>query len=369
MSPAATTGRGAIEVRLRVDRGTFALDVDLALPGRGVSALFGPSGSGKTTILRALAGLERGAAGRVAIGEDVWHDSAAGLFVPAHARAIGYVFQEANLFPHLSVRHNLLYGQRRAGTRARARPVDFTHTVELLGIGGLMERSPEHLSGGERQRVAIARALLASPRLLLLDEPLASLDLERKREVLPYLERLHETLDIPVVFVSHDLEEVVRLADHLVLIRQGRCLSSGGLAETLARIDLPEVLSQDVGVVLDGRIVAVDAAYGLVSVETGAVHLQVVHAPAPLGQRMRLQVHSRDVSLALERPAGTSVLNLFPARVVSETAAEGAAHVHLLLDASGTALVARITRLSRDRLKLSPGTTVWAQIKAVAVVA
>ena len=365
----SATQAGAIVVRLRLDRGTFALDVDLALPGRGVSALFGPSGSGKTTVLRAMAGLERGASGRVEMDGVTWQDTTRDVFVPSHARGIGYVFQEANLFPHLSVRDNLRYGRNRAGVRATERPIDLDHMVDLLGIGGLLERSPENLSGGERQRVAIARALLASPRLLLFDEPLASLDLDRKLEVLPYLERLHEALDIPVVFVSHALDEVLRLADHLTLLRAGRVIASGPLRDTLARIDLPEVLSQDVGVVIDGTVISANEAYGLVEVEAGGARLQVVHAPLPRGRRLRLQVQSRDVSLALERPRETSVLNLLPARVVSETASEGAAHVHLLLDAGGLPLVARITRLSRDRLKLAQGTAVWVQIKAVAVVA
>ncbi|BET65123.1 molybdenum ABC transporter ATP-binding protein [Opitutales bacterium ASA1] len=359
----------AITVRLRVDRGAFALDVDLALPGRGVSALFGPSGSGKTTILRSVAGLERGARGVVAVGEAIWQDSARDVFLPPHARAIGYVFQEANLFPHLSVRDNLLYGRRRAGKRGAERPVDLEQMIELLGIGGLLHRSPEHLSGGERQRVAIARALAASPRLLLLDEPLASLDLDRKRELLPYLERLHEELEIPVILVSHALDEVVRLADHLTLVRAGRVVASGWLAETLARVDLPEVASQDAGVVLDGTVVGADPAYGLVEVEISEMRLQVVHVPTAIGQKLRLQVQSRDVSLALEKPRDTSVLNLLPARVVSAHADETRAHVHVVLAVGGTSLVARITRLSRDRLRLEPGASVWAQIKAVAVVA
>lgn len=363
------TQAGAIVVRLRLDRRAFTLDIDLALPGRGVSALFGPSGSGKTTVLRAMAGLERGASGSVEMDGVTWQDTARGVFVPPHARGIGYVFQEANLFPHLAVRDNLRYGQVRAGARGTERPIDPDHMIELLGIGSLLERSPENLSGGERQRVAIARALLASPRLLLLDEPLASLDLDRKREVLPYLERLHEELEIPVVFVSHALDEVLRLSDHLSLLRDGRVIASGPVTDTLARIDLPEVLSQDAGVVLDGTVVGVNEAYGLLEVDAAGTRLQVVHAPLPPGRSLRLQVRSRDVSLALEKPRDTSVLNLLPARIVSETAAEGAAHVHLLLDAGGPALVARITRLSRDRLKLTPGTTVWVQIKAVAVVA
>lgn len=359
----------SIRARLRLARKPFTLDVDLVLPGRGVSALFGPSGSGKTTLLRAIAGLERAAGGTVSINGETWQDDAAGIFLPPHRRALGFVFQEANLFPHLSVRGNLEYGRRRAAARAHTPRVDFDHTVTLLDLGPLLDRTPDNLSGGERQRVAIARALLASPRLLLLDEPLASLDLERKREILPYLERLHDELEIPVLYVSHAADEVVRLADHLVLLADGRVVASGPLNGVLARIDLPQVQAQDIGVVLAGTVAAANEAYGLLELDVPGGRLQVAHAQAPVGTRLRVQIHSRDVSLALEKPRDTSVLNLLPARVEKEHAAPGAAHVHVLLDAGGAPLIARITRLSRDRLHLAPGVAVWAQIKAVAVVA
>jgi molybdate transport system ATP-binding protein len=359
----------AITVRVVLDRGPFKLDVDLSLPGRGVSALFGPSGSGKSTILRILAGLERAAVGLIEVDGTPWQDTGRNLFLPPHQRGIGYVFQEANLFPHLSVRDNLLYGQRRSRNRSEKRPVDFEQIIELLGIGHLLQRSSENLSGGERQRVAIARALLAGPRILLLDEPLASLDLDRKREVLPYLERLHALLEIPLILVSHALDEVLRLSDHLTLLREGRVIASGPLQETLTRIDLPEMQTQDVGVILEGTVVEVDEPWGLLEVDVGGTRLQVAHAPLPKGHHLRLQVQSRDVSIALEQPRATSVLNLIPARIVRETAREGNPHVHLLLDAAGSPLVAQITRLSRDRLNLVPGTAVWAQIKAVAVIA
>lgn len=358
-----------IHMRLVLERRGFALDMDLSLPGRGVSAIFGPSGSGKTTVLRAIAGLEREAVGSIVVQGEIWQETAQRRIVPAHERRIGYVFQDALLFPHLSVHDNLLYGRRRSARRAGSRPVDLDPIVDLLGIGHLHDRSPETLSGGERQRVAIARALLADPRLLLLDEPLSSLDLDRRREVLPYLERLHQELEIPVLFVSHALDEVLRLADHLTLIRAGRVVASGALGETLARIDLPEVRAQDVGVVLDGTVVGCDDRYGLVEVDVGGARLQVVHAARPPGSRMRLQIQSRDVSIALAKPGATSVLNLLPVRVVDATGAPGEAHVHLRLNSGGTTLVARVTRLSCDRLNLTPGAAAWAQIKAVAVVA
>ena len=357
----------SIRVRFHLDRGGFMLELDLVLPGRGVTALFGPSGAGKSTCLRAIAGLERVPGGLLEVAGDIWQDESRGIFRPTHRRALGYVFQEASLFPHLSVRQNLDFGRRRRSVNAQT--ADYDHLVGLLAIGPLLERRPATLSGGEQQRVAIARALLAGPRLLLLDEPLASLDQPRRNEILPYLERLHRELEVPVIYVSHAIDEVVRLADHLVLLAGGRVAASGPLTETLARLDLPEAFAEEAGLVVEGTVGASDPAYGLVRIDFPGGSVQVAHAAEQVGRRLRLQIKARDVSLAMEKPRDTSILNLVPARVVAVAETPGAAHVLVRLDAGGTPLVARITRLSRDRLRLAPGADFWAQIKAVAVLA
>jgi molybdate transport system ATP-binding protein len=358
-----------IDVRLHLKYSAFALEVDLHLPGRGVTALYGHSGSGKTTCLRCIAGLERAADGFVQVNDEVWQDSRSGLFVPPHKRALGYVFQEASLFPHLSVRANLEFGLKRI-PRAQRR-VDMAQATELLGIGHLLERHPQHLSGGERQRIGIARALLTSPRLLLMDEPLAALDSKRKSEILPYLERLHDELDIPVLYVSHAQDEVARLADHIVLLSEGKALASGPIGETLARLDLPLALGDDAGVVISGTVSAYDAHYQLLSLQLpgSALHMRVAHAPLALGKALRIKVQARDVSLNLQAEEHSSILNRLPVTVIQEIAADNNAHVLVRLDAGGTPLLARITRFSRDQLQLHPGQTLWAQIKAVAVLA
>lgn len=358
-----------IDVRLHLQYSAFALEVDLHLPGRGVTALYGHSGSGKTTCLRCIAGLERAADGFVQVNDEVWQDSRSGLFVPPHKRALGYVFQEASLFPHLSVRANLEFGLKRI-PRAQRR-VDMAQATELLGIGHLLERHPQHLSGGERQRIGIARALLTSPRLLLMDEPLAALDSKRKSEILPYLERLHDELDIPVLYVSHAQDEVARLADHIVLLSEGKALASGPIGETLARLDLPLALGDDAGVVISGTVSAYDAHYQLLSLQLpgSALHMRVAHAPLALGKALRIKVQARDVSLNLQAEEHSSILNRLPVTVIQEIAADNNAHVLVRLDAGGTPLLARITRFSRDQLQLHPGQTLWAQIKAVAVLA
>jgi len=344
----------------------FALDVDLDLPGRGVTALFGHSGSGKTTLLRCIAGLERGA-GRLAINGETWQD--AGAFVPTHRRALGYVFQEASLFPHLTVQGNLDYGVRRAFRRgAGADSARHAAIVGLLGIGHLLQRKPERLSGGERQRVAIARALLTAPRLLLLDEPLAALDLARKQEILPYLERMRDELDIPVIYVSHAPDEVARLADHIVVMEGGRAVAQGPLAETLARIDLPLRLGDDVGAVFAAVVAERDAEWHLARVEFDGGELWVRDSGVPVGRRVRVRILARDVSIARSRHDDVSIMNLLPATVVAHAGEDHPSAVLVQLRIGGTTLLARLTRRSAQRLDLAPGREVWVQIKAVALI-
>jgi len=342
----------------------FTLKVDLELPGRGVSALFGHSGSGKTTLLRCLAGLEPQVKGFLSFKGEVWQDQQRNIFLPTHRRPIGYVFQEASLFPHLSVQKNLDYGRKRVNSGHK---VSLDHAVELLGIGHLLDRMPDRLSGGERQRVAMARALATSPELLLMDEPLAALDLKRKNEILPYLERLRDQLDIPVIYVSHLPDEVARLADHLVLLSEGRVTAAGGLRETLARLDLPTAFTEDAGVVIEAVVANHDEAYHLTQLDFPGGSVIVARRPEPIGRRLRFRVHARDVSLSLNRAEGVSILNLLPATVTDIANADTPAHVLVRLDAGGTPIIARITRRSLDHLGVVPGKPLWAQIKAVAL--
>ena len=358
-----------IRIRLDMDRGTpargaFRLNVDLALPQRGITALFGHSGSGKTTILRAIAGLERAPGGYVALGNEVWQDEANGVFVPVHQRALGYVFQEASLFPHLSVRGNLEFGRKRVPVHERRFALE--PVADLLGIGALLDRRPDGLSGGERQRVAIARALLASPRLLLMDEPLAALDLKRKLEILPYLERMHEELALPIVYVSHAPDEVARLADHLVLLDDGNVVASGPLTETLARVDLPPSFADDAGVVLETMLAGhEDDALSRLEFAGGA--LLVGRRREPVGTRLRCRIHARDVSLVLARPEHTSIVNRLPAVVTAVAATDTPGHVLVQLRMGASPLLARITERSRRELGIEPGRALWAQIKGVAL--
>lgn len=358
---------GRIRARFLLQHPGFRLDVDLDLPSRGVSALFGHSGSGKTSCLRCFAGLDRPREGYLQVAGERWQDSASGDFLPAHRRAIGYVFQDANLFPHLSVRGNLEFGQRRI--TARERKVALDQALELLGIGHLLERLPSALSGGERQRVGIARALVTSPRLLLMDEPLASLDLKRKQEVLPYLERLHEELDIPVIYVSHAPDEVARLADHLVLLEDGQVRASGPLKELLLRTDLPFASDDDAEAVIDGQASAYDARYGLVELclPGSEARLRLPHAALQAQQRVRVKIKARDVSLSLQRAEGSSLLNLLPVTVDSWQVLD--AQVLLTLRLGEQRLLARITRYSFDQLGIHAGQAIWAQIKSVSLLA
>jgi molybdate transport system ATP-binding protein len=354
-----------IQALLHLPRARFTLDVALALPARGVSALFGPSGCGKTTVLRALAGLDR-ASGRVAWNDEVWQDDTSGIFVPPHRRAVGYVIQEAALFPHLDVRRNLDYGHKRIAPGERRIALD--QIVALLGIEPLMRRRPGTLSGGERQRVAIARALATSPRMLLMDEPLAALDAARKAEVLPYLERLHEELAIPIVYVSHAIDEVARLAHHLVLMQNGRVVAQGALADMLARLDLPTAHGESAGVVLDATVAERDAHWHLARLQIGAdFSLWARDHGFEVGRKVRMRMLARDVSLTHEAQTGTSIGNQLHGTVEAIADDEHAALSLVRVRVGGAPVLARLTRRSVHSLALAAGQPIWVQVKTVAL--
>lgn len=352
----------SIDARFRIRRGEFSLDVALSFPERGVTALFGPSGCGKTTLLRAIAGLERCDGGFLKVGGEVWQEE--DFFLPPHKRPLGYVFQEPSLFSHLTVRANLQYGRKRL--REGERKVSLERAVELLGIGALLDRRPHQLSGGEQQRVAIARALAVSPSLLLLDEPLAALDLKRKHEILPYLESLHRELRIPVLYVSHSRDEVARLADHLVLLEAGRVQATGRVSELFSRLDLPLARGPDTESVIEAVIAGHDDRFELTFLDFPGGRFTVPRDHRPTGVPVRLQVKANDVSITLEHQEKTSILNIFPA-VVDELADEGGSRVTVRLLVGGVPILSRVTRKSATELGLRPGTAVYAQVKGVAV--
>lgn len=354
-----------IDARFKLVRGDFTLEVDVQLPMRGVTGIYGASGSGKTTLLRCIAGLER-ATGLLQVNGKVWQDDA--TFMSTHQRPLGYVFQEANLFSHLSVRANLEYGLKRIPLSERK--VNLDQVVEWLGLGHLIERSdPTKLSGGERQRVAIGRALLTGPRLLLMDEPLSALDTASKQDILPYLECLHRELEIPVLYVSHGLDEVVRLADHLVLLQQGRVIANGALDDTLARLDLPTAHLDDAGVVIEGKVAQHDEHYHLTRLDFPGGNLWVGQVKQPLGSSVRVRVLARDVSIALRQVNDSSIANILAARI-TEIRDEGADKVNVRLSVGEShVLLSRITRRSRDLLGLTVGMDVFAQVKSVALMA
>ncbi len=354
-----------IALRLSLPRRDFCLAVDLGLPGRGVTVLFGPSGSGKTTLLRCVAGLERAADGWLRVNGAVWQDESRRFFLPVHRRSLGYVFQEASLFGHLSVRQNLEYGYRRIARSERR--IHFDQAVTLLNLEPLLARQPETLSGGQRQRVAIGRALLTSPTLLLLDEPLSALDARHKDEVLPYLQSLRDELHLPMLYVTHSLDEVTRLADHLVLLDQGAVVASGALFDVLARTDLPAPFNEDVGVVLETRISQHDDDDYLTRLDFADGHIHVARRLEPLGTTLRCRIEARDVSLSRVKPDATSILNLVPVTVIELAPTRTPAHVLVRLTTGTTPLLARITYRSSRQLAIQPGLQLWAQIKAVAL--
>jgi molybdate transport system ATP-binding protein len=353
-----------LDVDIRRRLGNFSLDVRFGAGG-GLTALFGPSGSGKTSVINIIAGLLWPDEGRVIVNGVPLVDTATDLFVPTHRRQVGYVFQEGRLFPHLSVRQNLLYGRWFAGGDGRSDYV--TRVVEMLGLGDLLNRRPAHLSGGEKQRVAIGRALLANPRLLLMDEPLASLDEARKQEILPYLERLRDESNVPIVYVSHSVVEVARLASTIIVLSEGRVASSGSALEIMQSIDLFPLTSQvEAGAVVEGLVEAHDEATGLTTLRSRAGVWRLPSLDAQAGSKVRIRVRARDVMLSRSSPEDVSALNVFPG-IIAEVGSTHGPIVTVRLDCSGDALIARLTRHSIERLALAPGVRVHALIKSVAL--
>ena len=358
-----TDNNRTIRARFHLDFGAFALDTgEFSLPGSGVTAIFGHSGSGKTTLLRCMAGLEQGE-GYLRFGEDTWQD--ANRFLPVHRRPLAYVFQEATLFPHMNVRRNLEYGLRRIPKERRRITPD--QAIEWTGVGHLLDRSPVRLSGGERQRAAIARALLTSPRLLLMDEPLSALDIRSKREILPYLERLHRELDIPVLYVTHSPAEVERLADQVVFMEGGRITAIETLAEATSRIDSPLFFDEGPVTVIEANVDHHDDAYHLTRVTFGDHGLWLPRQPLEPGTALRVRILARDVSLIRSAPEETSILNVLPV-IITGMEPTGPGKLAVTTETrDGQTLLTEITRKSAEALGLEIGQHVHAQIKAVAM--
>ncbi|MGA8170559.1 MAG: molybdenum ABC transporter ATP-binding protein [Methylocystis sp.] len=359
-------GAETIEAAFRGSVGSLKLDAAFEIPARGVTALFGPSGCGKTTVLRCIAGLARLRAGFCSVAGEIWQDEI--FFLPTHKRPIGYVFQEASLFAHLSVRRNLLYGAAESRIGESRAKIGFEEVVDLLGLAPLLGREPRRLSGGERQRVAIGRALLSRPRLLLMDEPLSALDGPAKDEILPFLERLHESLSLPIIYVAHDMDEIERLADHLLMMEAGRVVAAGPLAALQSDPSHPLSKSRSAAVSLDAVVEDIDAQYGVASLLVAGGRFLVPISGAKIGDSRRIRVLASDVSLAVEAGPRSSILNVLPARVL--TAAPSGEHemtavLGLGSEGEGVRLLARVTRRSWDLLELRTGMNVLAQVKAV----
>ena len=362
-----------MHLKIKMRRPVFELDLDLQLPELGITAIFGPSGSGKTTLLRAVAGLEKNQAGRIQIGSHVWQDSQQGIDLPTWQRPLGYVFQESSLLSHLNVTDNLNFGLKRAvkssGNAQSDAAMALKASIELLGIGSLLQRMPDQLSGGERQRVAIARAIAMKPKLLLMDEPLASLDTARRQEIFPWLSKLRDELKMPMLYVTHSTEELTRLADHLVVLDQGQVKAQGPVGSVLTQVVNPVVVGEDAGALIEGCIGAVDKQWHLsrVDFEGGCVWMR--DAELPVGKAVRIRILARDVSLATSEPQNTSIQNQLRGHIQSITPDVHPSQVMVVLRCGAEEVLARVTTRAVDELSLQVGQPVWAQVKSVALVA
>jgi len=350
--------------RVSLERRDFSLHAEFDIPARGVLGIFGESGSGKTTLLRCIAGLENDASGEILLNQQHWLTSQYSL--PTYRRNLGYVFQDSRLFPHKTVAKNLEYGASRNRAGASRHPVNHEHLLGLLAIGHLLQRKPHELSGGEKQRVAIARALLKNPDILLMDEPLASLDELRKQEILPYLEKLHDELNIPILYVSHSLQEVSHLCDHIVVMEQGRISFAGDIHQALVAAASPLSRVNNAAAMLEGIVIKRDSDYRTSTIQTAAGNQFIVQGAMQAGGNVRLLIRANDVSLCLNKPEDTSILNVI-AGSIEAIALDKDLRATLRIDCGGDQLLARITSLSLNRLKLSVGKKVYAQIKAVSI--
>ncbi|MEI7513985.1 MAG: molybdenum ABC transporter ATP-binding protein [Betaproteobacteria bacterium] len=355
-----------LRLRLQLARKDFQMNVDLDLPSTGITVLFGSSGSGKTTLLRCVAGLERFANGLVRVGSDLWQDDARGVYVPTWQRDLGFVFQEASLFEHLKVQDNLAFGLKRSKKPGASQAL--ARAIELLGIGQLLHRQAAGLSGGEKQRVAIARALATQPSLLLLDEPLSALDLTRRQDILPWLEKMRGELSIPMLYITHSADELARLADHLVVLDKGYVKASGAVQDVLARVESPVIVGDDAGVVLRGRVAQRDPLWYLARVAFSGGDLWVRDNGIAVGQAVRLRVLARDVSISVHETQDTSIQNHIHGHIeaIADDAHPSQALVRIRCGKS--ILLGRVTKRAIDALNVGLGDAIWAQVKSVAVI-
>jgi molybdate transport system ATP-binding protein len=355
-----------LEAKFKITYPEFSLNVDLNLPAKGVTVVFGPSGSGKSTLLRCLSGLERAPSGFLKLADQVWQDE--GIFIPIHQRKIGSVFQESRLFPHLNIQGNLLYGYQR--TPLVERNLHLDEVVQVLGLGNLLKRYPEKLSGGERQRVAIGRALLTSPNLLLMDEPLASLDMQRKAEIIPFIKKIEDEFETPIIYVTHSMNEVLQLVDTMVILNSGKVVNWGPVEEVFSDVQLRDAVGDgQLGAVLETTVSEHDDEFGLTRLDFMGQALSVPKQNIPMGKKLRVHIHSKDVSLATAAPVGTtSVLNILKAKVGKIGAVDPNGYsVDIELDA-GRPILATITRKSLSNLNLQIGQPIFAHIKAIKMV-
>jgi molybdate transport system ATP-binding protein len=365
----ATTSAQGIQARFQLGFGQsakthFELDVEIAIPGQGITAIFGESGSGKTSLLRCIAGLEKNACGCLHVNGELWQDAA--VFVPTHKRSLGYVFQEASLFEHLTAMGNLRYAIKR--NNQTTNPELLEQVIGVMGIAGILSQLPEALSGGERQRVAIARALLSQPKLLLMDEPLASLDTARKLEILPYLERLRNSFNIPILYVSHAVDEIVRLADHAVIMAQGKVIAQGGITQLFSRADLPLGVSNEVGAILECKVMERDKQWHLMRVAFNGGELWLPNVENKQNTTQRIRVLASDVSLTLTPHTDSSILNVLSGEIQEIINDQDPAMSLVRLKVGESYLLARLTQKSLQKLALTLGKSVWIQIKSAAIV-